>query len=522
MAERKPLFQSAEGYQEEMAQADSITLGALTMGGEIDMGDNQISNVPTPTDPDHAVNKAYVDALAQGLDPHESVIAKTTAELTSYVAAGSGVGKTLEAPDSGVGHNTIDGTLLEVGDRVLVSMQGGDDATADADNGVYTVTILGDGASALFKMTRATDCDEASDTEFHQGTYVFVTAGTTYENTGWTCATDVVTVDTTANKWTQFSGAPGFTYDQGLVKSVSSIQVELDTDADAATTGAGGGSSGLEFDVDSAAGQLRVRVDPAGGIDRNAAGIGIDLDGTTLQLDNGGAGSGISVKGLPSSFEVNGVATTGANLTAANLDTLVGGVASDADALHTHNGLAPSVHTHAHSATTGQTANDHHNQQHAIDGSDHTATGLTTGHVMTATGATTFAFQALSAIDEAKRIENTIATAVDTVAVADPVYINGDETVGKARADDPTKSRVIGLIRSGAGAAPQNVEVVESGLCLGVLTGATPGVPYYLGATGGITATAPAGGGNRIVLLGYAYSDTDLMVRITDYGRKAA
>jgi hypothetical protein len=37
-------------------------------------------------------------------------------------------------------------------------------------------------------------------------------------------------------------------------------------------------------------------------------------------------------------------------------------------------GKSNTSHTHTHSSTTGQTANDHHNQQHAIDGSDHTGT----------------------------------------------------------------------------------------------------------------------------------------------------
>ena len=95
MAERKPIFldlDAGESEITEMAISDSITLGGLTMGGDIALGDNFISGVPTPTDPDHAPNKAYVDAVAQGLDPHESVRVKTTAELSSYVAAGSGVG----------------------------------------------------------------------------------------------------------------------------------------------------------------------------------------------------------------------------------------------------------------------------------------------------------------------------------------------------------------------------------------------------------------------------------------------
>ena len=52
--------------------------------------------------------------------------------------------------------------------------------------------------------------------------------------------------------------------------------------------------------------------------------------------------------------------------TGANLDTLVGGGVT---ALHSH--TAPTI---AHSATTGQTINDHHNQDHALDSaSDHNA-----------------------------------------------------------------------------------------------------------------------------------------------------
>jgi hypothetical protein len=37
-------------------------------------------------------------------------------------------------------------------------------------------------------------------------------------------------------------------------------------------------------------------------------------------------------------------------------------------------------------------ANDHHNQQHVLAGADHTASGLTTGNALLATGATTFAW----------------------------------------------------------------------------------------------------------------------------------
>jgi hypothetical protein len=62
---------------------------------------------------------------------------------------------------------------------------------------------------------------------------------------------------------------------------------------------------------------------------------------------------------------------------------------------HAHNSTDGSG-TVAHSATTGRTANDHHAQAHSLTGADHTLSGLTTGHVLTATSPTAAAFQAPS------------------------------------------------------------------------------------------------------------------------------
>lgn len=46
----------------------------------------------------------------------------------------------------------------------------------------------------------------------------------------------------------------------------------------------------------------------------------------------------------------------------------------------------------SHSDLGGVTANQHHNQAHVLTGADHTVSGLTPGDVLTATGATTFAW----------------------------------------------------------------------------------------------------------------------------------
>lgn len=66
MALRKFLFQNAaEGFAEEQAPDDEITLGKLLLLGvsgiAIDAGNNLITNVADPVNPSDAVNKNYVD-----------------------------------------------------------------------------------------------------------------------------------------------------------------------------------------------------------------------------------------------------------------------------------------------------------------------------------------------------------------------------------------------------------------------------------------------------------------------------
>jgi len=92
---------------------------------------------------------------------------------------------------------------------------------------------------------------------------------------------------------------------------------------------------------------------------------------------------------------------------------------------HGHTG-ADGSGTVAHSATTGQTANDHHAQSHVVTGADHTASGLTAGHVLRATGATTFAFGAIADEDVPATIaRDTEVTSAVTTHEADTTDIHG-------------------------------------------------------------------------------------------------
>jgi hypothetical protein len=185
----------------------------------VDLNGQKILNVGTPTSDSDAANKAYVDAVAQGLHVHTAVKFATAAALPSYVYNNgtSGVGATLTASANGL--LSVDGGTLTAGDRVLVKNEVSGNAPY---NGVYVVTATG-GASALFVLTRAADMDSAVD---FPGAFEFVTSGDTFADSGWVCTTDSpVVVGTTAIAFSQFSGAGQIDAGNGLTKTGNTLNV---------------------------------------------------------------------------------------------------------------------------------------------------------------------------------------------------------------------------------------------------------------------------------------------------------
>lgn len=72
-SERKPLFLNdgvGLGFHEEMATDDTMTLGGLTMGGQIDMGDSKIVNLGMCADAYDAAPKEYVDEQIAAIPPY--------------------------------------------------------------------------------------------------------------------------------------------------------------------------------------------------------------------------------------------------------------------------------------------------------------------------------------------------------------------------------------------------------------------------------------------------------------------
>ena len=156
--------------------------------------------------------KEYVDAVKTGLDPKDSAVMATTANLSyTYANGTAGVGATLTNGSNGA--VTIDGIATATANqRVLVKDQ------SDAEeNGIYYVsTVSGSGTTLV--LTRATDADTA--TELNGGAHIWIEQGSTNADSGWVCTNDsAITMGTTDIAFAQFSGAGQITAGDALTKS---------------------------------------------------------------------------------------------------------------------------------------------------------------------------------------------------------------------------------------------------------------------------------------------------------------
>ena len=200
-----PAVQAGVTSKETLAQVATLFNANLaflpiaggTMTGAINMGSHQINSLTDPTLAQDAATKNYVDNVATG--GGAPVVAATTGALT-VTQLGAGIGATLT--NAGAQATLlIDGQNPLVGQRVLVKNQSGG---ANTQNGVYTVTNVGSGATN-WVLTRATDYDTPAD--INDTGIIPVSAGTVNANTGWINTTLMVIVDTTAVTFIQFGAS---------------------------------------------------------------------------------------------------------------------------------------------------------------------------------------------------------------------------------------------------------------------------------------------------------------------------
>jgi hypothetical protein len=265
---------TALGYT-PINKAGDTGIGSLTLNSAANItlsGGGTVTGLPTtPAGSTDAVSKAYVDSIAQGLDPKGSVRVATTAAGTLSSSFANG--------------QTVDGVTLATGDRILIKNQ-----ASASENGIYTVNASG-------APTRAVDMDSWTEVP---GAFTFVEEGATQADTGWVCTSNQGgTIDTTAITFVQFGGAGTYTAGTGLTLTGTTFSI---TSPIATTLGGTGlssigtanqilgvnaGATGLEYktvsagtgvSVTQAAGSLTIANT---GVTSNAAGTGISVSGAT-------------------------------------------------------------------------------------------------------------------------------------------------------------------------------------------------------------------------------------------------
>jgi hypothetical protein len=197
-ADRTITFKDESGTVALATDVDTrLALSGGTMTGAIEMGTSKITGLGDPTSAQDAATKAYVDAIAEGLHIHASVVAATTANITLATDVENG--------------DVLDGVTLVTGDRILVKNQ----STA-SQNGIYVVAASG-------APSRATDFD--SPAEIDGGDFVFVVNGTANDNKGFVQINTVGTIGTDPIEFSQFSGAGTFTAGTGLTLDGSTFRL---------------------------------------------------------------------------------------------------------------------------------------------------------------------------------------------------------------------------------------------------------------------------------------------------------
>ncbi|TXG80174.1 MAG: hypothetical protein E6R13_08615 [Spirochaetes bacterium] len=198
---------------------------------------NMVTINNAPTNATDAVNKAYADALVQGLDIKQSVRAIATTNVASLS-----------------GPQTIDGVSLVAGDRVLLTTQ-----TTSTQDGIYVV--------AAGAWSRATDFAIGSTVA---GAFMFVEEGTAYADTGWVCTnnkgSDVV--GTNDLSFTQFSGAGSIVAGFGLTKTGNTIDVVA-----------------ADNSIDVQADSIAVKLNATGAIETTATGLNVKVDTNNITKD---------------------------------------------------------------------------------------------------------------------------------------------------------------------------------------------------------------------------------------------
>ena len=249
----------------------------FNISGNISALSGVITNVGYPSADSDAATKLYVDNMsAAALHIHEAVVLATpasTGRTDTYNNGTAGVSATLTATANGT--LVIDSTVAQAAQRVLIK-----DCTNQIGNGIYVVTTVGDG-STQYVMTRSADADtygEGGSDSLDEGSYFYVSGGTSQKGAAYVCNTPGVIVFGSTNiTFAEFSQSQ--VYQAGTGISITNTTISLITPV--AVANGGTGTSSVPTD-----GQL------------------LTGNGTGYSLNTLKSGTGISVANAPGSITI--------------------------------------------------------------------------------------------------------------------------------------------------------------------------------------------------------------------------
>lgn len=180
-------YPSSTTANQLLYSSSTNTIGGLAIGGAGQIL-SVVAGVPTWVTYSSVID--YIDAVK----------VSSTANLNAtYLNGVAGVGATLVNAGA-LAAFSIDGQSPAINSRVLVK-----DQSSTFQNGVYTLTIVGDGSTA-WALTRALDYNTPA--EINVGDVVPGQTGTVNANTSWLEGATVTTIGTDPITFTQFQSAP--------------------------------------------------------------------------------------------------------------------------------------------------------------------------------------------------------------------------------------------------------------------------------------------------------------------------
>ena len=212
-------YQASAGNTSLLAAGPGVLIGGATPSFTATPSLTQVVVAADPSTAMQVATKQYVDTLvSSGITYHAPVkyevpLSNLNAIYNQPGGAGVGVGATLTNAGTKAAF-APDGPTASVGDRVLVYNQ-----TTAAQNGVYTVTVVGDGATN-WVLTRAPDADTyalKSPTGLGLGDAFFIQAGNTGAGETYVLNTPgVITFGSTALNFVQISDSAIYSAGAGL------------------------------------------------------------------------------------------------------------------------------------------------------------------------------------------------------------------------------------------------------------------------------------------------------------------